>query len=427
MKKILLVSRNFPPTGGVGVERVTKYAKYLPQFGWQPTVLTATRGLAGMHDDAYLTKDINDVEVIRCFAPDLFSMYDWCRSRFRSDRHSEAGFVRRSYVKRGPWHPKSWLVPDSQILWYPLAVRRVMRASRQQRWDVVYGTSAPPINFLIAYRLSRRLGIPLFLDYRDPWTNAFFSPQRPRFLARFEERLETRIYSSAKAVATLDPCCVVVPERNAPTSQPLQVIPNGYDEADFKDLVPVEMPYFSIVHTGNLSVDRPLLPMWSVLEQVLRDAPELKGKIHFWQVGTVDGTIETQMKEAPVGVEVHYVPPVAMREALRYMMGADLLLVASADKDKNMPAKIYQYLRAGPPILGLIEPGADGIADMVKFAGDSFACYKSEATTASPFVLKLARRGSRQKYVISKEIEQFSRFELTRKFAGMLSEICSSN
>lgn len=421
MHRVLIVSRNFPPTGGVGVERVTKFAKYLPQYGWLPTVLTGTRGEFGLRDDTSLANDVEHVHVIRCYAPDIYALYKTLWVRGCSESGASVSSARHLYRSRGPWHPKSWIVPDSQILWVPLAIHAALRAAKHHHWHVVFATISPPTNALIGYQVSRRLGIPLVLDYRDAWTNAFFSPRRPRLLARLEQRLETRIFSAASAVTTLDPSCVVLPRKLVRQSPPVYLVPNGYDEDDFLGCIPVDLPFFSIVHTGNLSSERSLAPLWATLDHALKAEPSLQGKIHFWQVGTIDAAVEAQMKAAPYGVSVHYIPPVTVHEAISYMIGADLLLVQSAGK--NMPAKIYQYLRAGRPILALLEKGCESLIPLVAAANVGFACYKNESTLASRFVRNLARVQSRQSLPLKPEILQYSRRELTRKLADILYQV----
>jgi hypothetical protein len=117
MRRVLLVTRNFAPTSHVSVERATKLAKYLPEFGWRPTVLTGATATAGLPEDPAQLEQVAGVEILRARSPEFSLFYQ------RTGNGPDARPAVRSTPKRGPWHPKAWLVPDSQVMWYPFAVR----------------------------------------------------------------------------------------------------------------------------------------------------------------------------------------------------------------------------------------------------------------------------------------------------------------
>src|SRR5688572_13514097 len=154
MRNVLLIARNFAPVSHVSAERATKLAKYLPEFDWRPTVLTGARPTAGLPEDPGLLDQVNGVEVIRARAPE-FSMFYASRARGSGEVSRRRGAPRRSVL-----HPKSWLVPDSQVMWYPFAVRAALRAARTGRWDAVLATSFPPTAILIAHTVAARLRLP---------------------------------------------------------------------------------------------------------------------------------------------------------------------------------------------------------------------------------------------------------------------------
>jgi hypothetical protein len=127
MLDVLIVTRNFPPTSHVSVERAMKLAKYLPEFGWRPTVLTGARATVGLPEDPALAAQVAGVEVVRSRAPELSLFY----SRSATGGAAKAGelpVARHGAPRRGKLHPKAWLIPDSQILWYPFAVRAALPA-----------------------------------------------------------------------------------------------------------------------------------------------------------------------------------------------------------------------------------------------------------------------------------------------------------
>src|SRR5882724_10304118 len=104
MREVLIVTRNFPPTSHVSVERAMKLAKYLPEFGWRPTVLTGARATAGLPEDPELLTEVAGVEVIRARAPE-FSLFYATRANGQEGHPAQ-----RRTPKRGILHPKSWLI-----------------------------------------------------------------------------------------------------------------------------------------------------------------------------------------------------------------------------------------------------------------------------------------------------------------------------
>lgn len=413
MRRLLLVTRNFAPTSHVSVERAIKLAKYLPRFGWMPTILTGATPSHGLPEDHALLDQVAGIEVIRTRVPEFTAFY----SSTRAAREGGGSGTRRSTPRRGPLHPKSWLVPDAQALWYPFAVRAAMRRAGHERWDAVVGTSFPPTALLIAAGVARRLGVPYVADFRDSWTAYHAAPVRPAPLAAVERRLEARILRRAAAVVTVNPAFVAramerVPEAARP---PLHVIPNGYDEDDFRGTRPADLPPFSIVHTGLLR--RAPLALWEALAHAIALRPELRGRLHFWQVGFVDPSAGVALDAPPEGVAAHQVPPVPQREAIGYMLGADLLLLEEVGM--AMPSKTFQYLRAGRPILGLVETGGQ-IRDILGGMVQAHLATHADAARIGEEIAALAAGPRTPPLAPSPAVTTYSREEIARRYAAVL-------
>lgn len=411
MRSVLLVTRNFAPTSHVSAERVTKLAKYLPEFGWHPTVLTGAKATVGLPDDPTLLEQVAGVEVIRARAPEFSMLY--------SDRPKRGGtrLAQHGAPRRGILHPKSWLVPDSQLLWYPFAVRAAMRRARAARWEVVVATSFPPTAILIAHRIASRLRIPYVTDFRDSWTRYHSAPERPAPLAELERRLEAKMMTDAAAVVTVDARCVEhALARIEPADRPpLHVIQNGYDEDDFRGAVPADLPPFSIVHTGLLR--RSPRPLWEALSHAIRERPEVRGRVHVWQVGFVDPRAAAELEAPPEGVTVHHVPPVAQRQSISYMLGADLLLLE--ELGSIMPSKTLQYLRAGRPILAFLDAGGV-IRDVLRTVPHAHLVRRDEPASVGTLIAALATGPRARHNEPSDAVAAYSRREIARRFAAVL-------
>jgi hypothetical protein len=229
--------------------------------------------------------------------------------------------------------------------------------------------------------------------------------------------LETRVIRSAAAVVTVDPAVVapVLDRLPLPERPPLGVIPNGYDEDDFAGAPPAELPRFSIVHTGQLR--RPPRPLWDALARAMEARPELRGRLHVWQVGFVSPGTQAGLAEAPEGVTVHHVPPVSQRRAIGYMLGADLLVVE--EYGTVMPSKTLQYLRAGRPILAFLD-GEGVIRDVLGGVSQAHLVGRDDAARAGRVIASLGATPRVPVGVPSATVAAYSRREIARRFAAVL-------
>ena len=417
MRNVLLVSRNFAPTSHVSVERATKLAKYLPEFGWRPTVLTGAPPSAGLPTDPSLLEQLSELEILRARAPEFSLFY-----RRPARAGSGARSALRSAPKRGAWHPKAWLVPDSQVLWYPFAVRAALRAAPTAGWDAIIATSFPPTAFLIAHTVAARLGIPYVADFRDGWTQYHAAPRRPSALARYERWLEGRVIADAAAVVAVDRRLVAAPFARIPGDRrpPLHLIPNGYDEEDFATAPAHELPRCSIVHTGQLR--RSPRPLWAALTRLLHDRPLLSGGLHFWQIGFVDAAAAAELETPPNGVTVHVVPPVPQREAIGYMLGADVLLVE--EFGGIMPSKTSQYLRAGRPLLALLDEG-ESLRTALGGVPQAYLVGREEPDRIAAILGDLATRPRSEPIPPTDIVTAYSRRGIAQRFASLLDAACA--
>ena len=419
MPDVLLVTRNFPPTSHVSVERAMKLVKYLPEFGWRPTVLTGARATDGLPEDPDLATQVTGIEVIRARAPEFSLFYGGAIGGRRVAGAAQAA-ARQSGQPRGKFHPKAWLVPDSQVLWYPFAVRAGLRRARAGRWDAIVATSFPPTAILIAHTIAARLRVPYVADFRDSWTHYHYAPERPAALAELERRLETRMIRDAAAVVTVDPRMVEHAFGRLPPGDrpPLYAIQNGYDEEDFGGVQPSELPAFSMVHAGRLR--RSPRRLWDALAHALRRRPELHGRLHFWQVGSVDPGAITDLEAPPDGVTVHHIPPVSHRGAIGYMLGADLLFVE--EFGTVMPSKALQYLRASRPVLAHID-GGGLIREVLGGMPETHLVDRSDAVRAGDLIARLATGPRQAPRAPAGAVAAYSRREIARRYAGLLDGI----
>ncbi len=350
MRRVLVIAFYFPPQGGAGVQRTLKFVKYLPEFGWQPIVLTVTGSDSTLRDESLAREVPSTVSVHRTPALLLPRLVPWR--------------VRR-------WLTRWLLVVDEQVGWLPFAVARGKCLIQETGIAVIYTTSAPYTDHLIGLWLKRATGRPWVADLRDPWVDnpalAFASP----FHRRWVERLERQTFLEADRVVVNTATALDFYRRKYPGLEGgrLLAIPNGYDPDDLADVAPapLDRTRFQIVHVGSLYGQmRTARPFLQALRNLMeaRTLPRQRVQVSF--VGNVGHEVAALVQEYALDDVVRLIGYVPHRESIAYLLAADLLLLiptSGPGSEVFIPAKAFEYLAVGRPILTLATPGA--AADLI--------------------------------------------------------------
>lgn len=359
MRRVLFVSYYFPPSGGPGVQRVLKFVRYLPQFGWQPVVLTVRPEDASYPDPdpAMLAEVPETVPVERTRAWDPYALY----ARFLGREKQETvgvGFIHageESWKERlAKWVRANLFLPDARVGWVPFALRRARQLLRETSFDVVVTSGPPQSTHLIGAALAAQQHVPWVADFRDPWTDISYYRQLPLtpLARRFDAAQERRVLERADAVVTVGPSLAKLLMRK--TATPIHVIFNGFDESDFEGVDPVATEGFVIAHVGNLMGQQNPEALWRALAQLRRDGriPELRLRM----VGHLDASVAERIAAnglEPILERVPYVPHI---EAIRHMVGASLLLLNInhvPNAELIVTGKVFEYIASGRPVLGI--------------------------------------------------------------------------
>ena len=324
-------------------------AKYLNRLGHRVTVLT-TSAFAGPGP----VDEPAGIEVRR--ASDLQ------RVRGRLSGREGVGSLFDSDTYSGRPHPLSYLiVPEPlRLAWAPFARRQALRANRERRFDVAISTSPPESTHLVGRALSRR-GVPWVADVRDAWT---FEPLRPRFPTglqrRSDARMERRLLGGANAVVCVsEPAAADLRDRGI--ADPA-VIANAWDPDDDPSAAAIagtegvlDAGRTSLLYAGRFgSYGRDPAPLAAALRHLGRDHPEAAARLELAIAGPLRPD-ERALFEGDAGpVRVTLLGSLERERALALERQADaLLLLAQPTRSQLVNFKLFEYLAAGRPILGL--------------------------------------------------------------------------
>ncbi|UCG85392.1 MAG: hypothetical protein JSW71_15855 [Gemmatimonadota bacterium] len=413
MRRVLLVTFDFPPVGGSGVQRVAKFAKYLPHFGWRPVVLTTRYGRGGPRDST-LAEELESVEVYRAHAPDP---YRWLRSlmrRLHTRPESRSDRIHGGHL--GPLHPAAWLIPDGKVGWLPFGVGWALNHDHRG-YQAVLSTLPTPTAAILGSLISRLWRVPHVVDYRDPWSGGYYLPRRPKLLARLESAWEKRILLQASAVSAVPEAANALPKAETP----VWVIHNGYDEADFTDTVPKRIDAgFVIAHVGILFRGRDMQPLSAALRILRKRRPRLHQQVHLVQVGRVDDSVARQLQELSHEIRLSQFPSVNHADAISYMSGADLLYLPTSHD--HLPGKTYEYLRSGTPLLGLGDRGSQ-LHCLIEETGGGLVFARDDHDAVARFIEATAVGASPARPADHSRLARYSREACARTMAELLDRV----
>ncbi len=369
-RRVLLVSYHFPPVGGAGVQRPAKFARYLPEFGWDVTVLQAENPSVPLLDQSLLDELPADLVTIK--ARTLEPGYAAKLATAGSAGAKRTGIAGRlkNVARRAA---SIALQPDPQVLWLPAARRAALRALRDTPHHAIIATAPSYSNLVLGASLQRRTGLPFVADYRDEWdlSSAYWenAPRDP-LSWRVQRGMQRRVLRRAAAVvATTRASTARIGERAAQAGALpiLECIYNGWDPSDLAQTADLpgelrrEGDRFRLVYAGTLWNLTDVEPVVSAVRQLAESRPDLAARLELVFLGRKtpeQAKLLGQLRDTGVRLTLpDYLPhPVAIAT----MKSADALLLLLANvpgAERVAPAKLFEYLAVDRPMLAVVPEG----------------------------------------------------------------------
>ena len=368
-KRVLFISYAFPPVGGAGVQRVTKFVKYLPHEGWLPSVLTVANPSVPAFDPTLL-KDVPDQTVIRR-ARTLEPGYKLksAVSDGTPGKTNGGGKVRRFIAGAARRLAQMILQPDPQVLWLPDAIRQGRRLLDEIPHAAIIASGPPFSAFLIGKALAKHARIPLILDYRDEWdlSTAYLEHKSAnRFSLLILRRMQKRVLQSARAILTTTKASASAIEalRNkSKSTAPVRCFYNGFDPDDFAvdPAVEPQNEFYRLVYVGTLWNLTSVEPLVQAVRKLAEQEPALVSRLELVFAGRrtpAQQHILDQLKNAPCRIVEHGY--IGHQDAIQLMRSADTLCALLTDlpgTGRVVPAKIFEYMATRRPILAISPQG----------------------------------------------------------------------
>jgi glycosyltransferase involved in cell wall biosynthesis len=390
MNKVLIVTYYWPPSGGAGVQRWLKFSKYLPQFGWEPVILTVDTDYAAYPAvDTSLESDIPaGIKVFRTKATDWFRIYGNDKSRVPS-----AGFANNmdnslkgkiSRFIRG-----NFFIPDPRKGWNKFAVAKASELIEKEGIKHIITTSPPHSTQLIGLELKKRFPVIKWIaDMRDPWTDIYyynlFYPTR--LSKKIDLNYERSVLKNADIITTVGPSLGKDFESKIPgIGSKIKIIHNGYDESDFENVPAEPAGRFTLSYTGTLSASYPVEGFAKAIQTVKSRGNDILLKF--------TGLISETHKEYFVSMlgknNLEFIPYSDHKTVVKQMLSSSmqLLVIAMHPGNKSfLSGKLFEYIASGKPVLCL--GPADGDAAQILESSGFGKCFEyDDSVSIADFIL----------------------------------------
>lgn len=387
MKKVLIIAYYFPPLGGGGVQRPLKFCKYLPEFGWQPIVLTVKNGVGPVYDKTLLDElnTYKDVKVYRTMSLELgalknlllkkifnkriskcekqsaksealsnilscesdnfsvrLSAYSSIRLLIKSSLKKTFDFIYNILFKV----QKFFLIPDDKMLWAIPSFFSALRIIKKEKPDVIFATVPPYSSFLLGVLLKKWTGIKLVVDYRDPWN----VPDEKRYINYILEKWCLKytnqiVYVVPKIKDWLEKQFYINNIKS-------ELIYNGYDEDDYKDIQISKSDKFTILSGGDLYAKENVY-FFKYMEKFISENPSLKDKIEIQIFSNYHQWFEDYLNQSSISNIISNIASLPKKEYLKYVKSCNIAVIFSYGNILGIQnhGRIFDYLYFNKPIL----------------------------------------------------------------------------
>ena len=428
-KKVLIITYYWPPSGGAGVQRWLKFAKYLPEFGWEPVIYTPENPYFAIKDES-LIKDLPpNIKVIKRKIFEPYRFYE--RLVGEKGGSVNQGFIDKEKHKTSIasrfslWIRGNLFIPDPRRFWIRPSVRYLKNYLKKHPVDAIITSGPPHSMHLIGKGIRKKLHVPWIADFRDPWTQIDFYHKLniSKFADQIHRRLERSVLNQSDTVLTVN--WEMKNEFQRIGGQKIEVLTNGFDEDDFPAKKQKEAQDFTVFHLGSMNSDRNIDSFWKSLKELSERNIELKSKLRIVLIGKTDPSVIESIQKYDLIEKLEHYDYMPHARALSMAEEASFFYLP-LNQTHNVkgitPGKLYEYLALRKPILCIGHKDGDA-AKILEKTGAGENVQPGDEEGMKNFI-NAVFEGT---YSIEEAaIEEFSRKELSKRLAGILTDLHNS-
>lgn len=431
MRKVLVIAYYFPPMGLSGVQRTLKFVKYLPQFGWQPIVLTTSDARFYAYDYS-LNKDIPEEAIIYQTKPGgLFAGNKKSKKDEKDETSNEVTSTPISYPS--PFLQKikrllslAFMQPDSRKFWKKKALQTADEIFAEHQIDAIFASGPPYTSFMVARELSLKYNVSYVLDYRDLWVgNAYYYYITP-FHKRYAQKLEKLCLTRAERVTVISREMKesILRRYDVVGHEDISILPHGFDAEDFQNAIgegfeKSDRGHFTLTHSGLFPDDLTPKYFLKAVAKLLNEKPEMKDKLRLRFVGLMkkkDLKLIKKLGLEPITTVTGYV---SHSKAVEELMVADVLWMMLPNNIAT-PSRLYEYIGSGKPLLVSCPDG--GLRQLAEGTGAAITTEHNDVEAIKNSVAEFYNLWQKGKLPIAKDEyrNNFERRSLTEQLSKEL-------
>jgi hypothetical protein len=360
VKKVLIISYYWPPSGGIGVLRCLKIAKYLREYGWEPVIFTADNAHYPTIDEDNF-KDIHpDTHIIKQKIWEPYSLFKYF-NRLKKDANVNNVFSTHDekmglMYKISVWIRSNFFIPDARAMWIKPSVKKLTKYIKENPVDAIFSDGPPHSNTRIATLVSQKTGIPWLADFQDPWSQVdYFAQLRlTKWGLKKHLKYEQEAFQQASEISIVSPSWKEDLEELGASD--VDVVYWGYDPDDYQTMEPVQdlIGKFSLLHAGIMGHDRNPENMFEAIAELQSENETFAKDFRLVLLGQVDHHVRQSIAKHKIESMVEFRGSVSRKEALQAIFSTRMLLLLLNQQPNakgRIPGKLFEYLAARRPVL----------------------------------------------------------------------------
>ena len=364
MKRVLIITYYWPPSGKASLHWPVAITKHLPKFGWQPIIFTVKNEGFTQKDFSLVNIIDPNLKVIKTSVIEVFNFYKKFLGKSKSENLSvsEVMSLENAGIKQkiSLWIRMNIFVPDARVTWYPFAIKYGKKLIKEylnkNKLDAIISIGTPHSTHLIGSKLAKYFNTKHIPFFSDPWTTISYYDKfkRNKIAEKLDKYLERKILLNSYRTLFVTKSTAAEYETLYPfLRNKTDVLYWGYSEEDFKEfdsMIHINRDEKTIIHSGNLFDYQNPTKFWQTVKKQIENGNKLKIKF----TGTVGKSIVNSIKELGLEKYTEYLGFLSYKELLIQLKNADYFLACAYNK-KHIPGKIFEYLRMGKPIIAFCD------------------------------------------------------------------------
>jgi glycosyltransferase involved in cell wall biosynthesis len=426
-KKILIITYYWPPAGGPGVQRWLKFVKYLPEFGWKPTVFIPQNPSYPIVDET-LVKDVaKDLEIIKTKIWEPYQLAEWFgkdNKKFKAGQF-DVGKNQSWKAKLSVWIRGNFFIPDARVFWVKPSVAFLKKYLNENHFDAFVTTGPPHSMHLIGLELKKEFpDLKWVADFRDPWTEISYYQhlKLTKSADRKHRSLEQEVFEKADITLATS---YTDAENFRKKGANAVCITNGYD-----DVLPQQTLQagdsagkFVLSYIGVLEQLRNPEILWTALEELVRENKDFKNDFELRFAGRIDGKILDKINRSDLKNSVKNLGYLSHSAANLQMQASDVLMMTNFPNESSkgiIPGKIFEYLASGKEIISFGPADSDVKKILTETNAGKHFSYE-DSSTLKTFILEKYNDWKSGKSAIKlRDIDRFSRKNLAQQLSQIL-------